>query len=291
PGAATPRRPGRPGPNGDTLVASGRPRPAPPGRRAPKRPRRRLRTVVTVGATVAASVLAIGTGVALDRLVLPAQSQERASASDALPADRPAPSPSGPADAPAPDASAAAPPATEEPPPLKTMSAPPTPTPEPSTSRPRRSEAPTRAPSPGGPGGSPESPQPLRTTAPSSAERAVIALTNAERADAGCAPLRTDERLMTAAERHSADMAANGYFSHTSQNGDTPWDRMEAAGYPSPGAENIAKGYGSAEAVVRGWMNSPGHRRNILNCDLRAIGVGMVDGRGGRLWTQNFGWK
>ncbi|MEV5825649.1 CAP domain-containing protein [Spirillospora sp. NPDC052242] len=299
PGAAPPpHRPGRPGPAGDTLVASGRPRPAPPGRRAPKRPRRRLRAVVTVGATVAASVLAIGTGVALDRLVLPAQSPERSAAADALPEDRPAPVPSGAGDAPSPDApaNAAAPSATEEPPPLKTMSAPPRPTPKPSTSRPEKTaDAPARPSSPGGSGGSggsagDDSPT-YRTTGASTAERAVIELTNDERADAGCGPLRTDERLMTAAERHSADMAANDYFSHTSQNGDTPWDRMEAAGYSSPGAENIAKGYGSAEAVVRGWMNSPGHRRNILNCDLRAIGVGMVDGPGGKLWTQNFGWK
>ncbi|MFV2178112.1 CAP domain-containing protein [Actinomadura sp. LOL_011] len=283
-------------------MAGGRPRPAPPARRpAPaKRPRRRLRTVVTVGATVAASVLAIGTGVALDRLVLPAQSPERAAASDALPEDRTAPVPSGPGGAaPSPDAAANAAVPTaeeEEPPPLKTMTVPPTPTPEPSTSRPPRpaEDAPSGG-SSGGPGGSsggsPSESRRSRTDGATSVESTVIALTNAERADAGCSPLRADERLMAAAERHSADMAANGYFSHTSQNGDTPWDRMEAAGYTSPGAENIAKGYSTAEAVVRGWMDSPGHRRNILNCDLRAIGAGMADGPDGKLWTQTFGWK
>ncbi|OLT38612.1 hypothetical protein BJF79_26710 [Actinomadura sp. CNU-125] len=192
-----------------------------------------------------------------------------------------------------------APSTSEAPPPLKTMSAPPrpTPTPTPSTSRPEktaRDEPSGGSSSSGGSDGSDGSSDGSRTfrgDGATSVEQAVIGLTNAERADAGCSALRADDRLMVAAERHSADMAANGYFSHTSQNGDTPWDRMEAAGYSSPGAENIAKGYGSAEAVVRGWMNSEGHRRNILNCDLRAIGVGMVDGPDGKLWTQTFGWK
>ncbi|TDD39785.1 CAP domain-containing protein [Actinomadura sp. KC06] len=133
--------------------------------------------------------------------------------------------------------------------------------------------------SPGGSGGS------------SGAEAAVVSLTNAERAKAGCEPLHVDQRLVTAARRHSADMAANGYFDHTSRNGDSPWKRMEDAGYPSPGAENIAKGYSTAAAVMKGWMDSPGHRANILNCDLRAIGVGKASGPGGPLWTQDFGWK
>ncbi|TDD59523.1 CAP domain-containing protein, partial [Actinomadura rubrisoli] len=121
-------------------------------------------------------------------------------------------------------------------------------------------------------------------------EAAVTELTNAERAKAGCKALRADARLATAARRHSEDMAANGYFDHTSRNGDSPWKRMEDAGYPNPGAENIAKGYATAAAVVAGWMKSPGHRANILNCDLRAIGVGTADGPGGPLWTQDFGW-
>ncbi|TMR07203.1 hypothetical protein ETD83_01685 [Actinomadura soli] len=125
----------------------------------------------------------------------------------------------------------------------------------------------------------------------SGTEAAVVSLTNAERAKAGCKPLHVDQRLVTAARRHSADMAANDYFDHTSRNGDSPWERMEDAGYPSPGAENIAKGYSTAAAVMKGWMDSPGHRANILNCDLRAIGVGKASGPGGPLWTQDFGWK
>ncbi len=118
-----------------------------------------------------------------------------------------------------------------------------------------------------------------------------MSLTNAERAKQGCKPLRIDSRLVVAARKHSADMAAKNYFDHTSRNGDSAWKRMEDASYSSPGAENIAKGYPTAAAVVKGWMNSPGHRANILNCGLRAIGVGMASGPGGPLWTQDFGWK
>ncbi|RFS86656.1 CAP domain-containing protein [Actinomadura spongiicola] len=154
---------------------------------------------------------------------------------------------------------------------------------------PKKTPEPDRPPATSGArsrGGSPDG-----SAGASGAEAAVVALTNAERAKEGCKPLRVDARLVTAARRHSADMAANGYFDHTSRNGDSPWQRMEAAGYPSPGAENIAKGYATAEAVMKGWMDSPGHRANILNCDLRAIGVGRAAGSGGPLWTQDFGWK
>jgi uncharacterized protein YkwD len=122
------------------------------------------------------------------------------------------------------------------------------------------------------------------------AEDAVIRLTNEERAAAGCSPLRADSRLRTAARRHSMDMGAHDYFSHTSRNGDTFADRIEAAGYPDPGAENIARGYPTAAAVMKGWMNSEGHRANILNCGLGAVGVGVYLGPGGPWWTQDFGW-
>ncbi len=115
---------------------------------------------------------------------------------------------------------------------------------------------------------------------------AVVDRTNAERAAAGCGPLVVDERLTAAAQLHSEDMLAQGYFDHTSLDGRSPWDRAKTQGYPNPGAENIAKGQATAEDVVRAWMDSPGHRANILNCDLREIGVGHAD----RVWTQLFGW-
>ncbi|MCF4120388.1 CAP domain-containing protein [Antribacter sp. KLBMP9083] len=115
---------------------------------------------------------------------------------------------------------------------------------------------------------------------------AVVELTNAERAAAGCPALTVDERLTAAARLHSEDMVAQGYFDHTSLDGRTPWDRAKAQGYTNPSGENIAAGQPDAEAVVRAWMDSPGHRENILNCDFREIGVGEVD----QVWTQLFGW-
>ncbi|HEU5158913.1 MAG TPA: CAP domain-containing protein [Streptosporangiaceae bacterium] len=137
----------------------------------------------------------------------------------------------------------------------------------------------------------PASPSPgAAVSTATKAEDTVIQLTNKARATAGCAPLRFDSRLRTAARRHSTDMGLHDYFSHTSPDGDTFADRIEAAGYPHPGAENIARGYQTAAEVMDGWMDSPGHRANILNCGLRTIGVGVYYGPGGPWWTQDFGW-
>jgi uncharacterized protein YkwD len=119
-------------------------------------------------------------------------------------------------------------------------------------------------------------------------ETEVVRLTNAERSDAGCDALRPDSRLAEAADGHSADMAVRDYFSHTSPEGLTFVDRVRDAGYPSPGGENIAWGQRTPAEVVKDWMNSSGHRRNILNCDFNAIGVGF-DSRG-YYWTQVFGY-
>ncbi|GLW05603.1 hypothetical protein Misp01_07330 [Microtetraspora sp. NBRC 13810] len=122
-------------------------------------------------------------------------------------------------------------------------------------------------------------------------ESEVVKLTNAARRKAGCRPLRVDSRLVRSAKGHSADMAAFDYFSHNSKDGSSPWKRMERAGYRSGGAENIGRGYSSASQAVRGWMGSPSHRNNIVNCDLVAIGVGVSDGAGGPWWTQDFGYS
>jgi len=70
-------------------------------------------------------------------------------------------------------------------------------------------------------------------------------------------------------------MAARNYFSHDSPDGTTPSDRAEAAGYPDPSGENLARGYPDAGSVIEAWMNSAGHRANILNCDSKAIGAGV----------------
>lgn len=117
-------------------------------------------------------------------------------------------------------------------------------------------------------------------------EQQVIDLTNAERQKAGCPALANNSKLGAAALGHSTDMATKGYFSHTGANGSSMRDRVEAQGYSWRSlAENIAAGYRTAQAVVTGWMNSSGHRANILNCDLTEIGVGFHDYH----WTQNFG--
>lgn len=85
-------------------------------------------------------------------------------------------------------------------------------------------------------------------------------------------------------------MAHNGYFDHDTPQGVSPWDRAKAANYLTPTGENIATGYTDADAVVKGWMESPGHRANILNCDSRATGLGVVPAADGTLyWTQMFG--
>jgi uncharacterized protein YkwD len=121
-------------------------------------------------------------------------------------------------------------------------------------------------------------------------EDRVTELTNAERVEAGCGDLVTDDRLRESAGAHSQDMAANDYFDHTSLDGRSPFERMADAGYPDPAAENIAAGYRTPADVMAGWMDSAGHRDNILNCSLRAVGVGLAYSADGRAyWTQNFG--
>jgi uncharacterized protein YkwD len=111
----------------------------------------------------------------------------------------------------------------------------------------------------------------------------VVTLTNRERSKVGCDPLRIDPRLVIAAQRHSAAMAANKRY--------TLFDRMRVAGYTALGRVNIAMGDATPEAVMDGWMKSARHRAEILNCRMRAIGVGMASSPRGPYWTQIFGWQ
>ena len=86
-------------------------------------------------------------------------------------------------------------------------------------------------------------------------------------------------------------MADNNYFSHTSRNGRTPLDRIKASGFTpvSAWAENIAMGYPTPADVVTGWMNSAGHRANIMNCAYTHAGVGLArTSRNVPYWTTNF---
>jgi uncharacterized protein YkwD len=123
----------------------------------------------------------------------------------------------------------------------------------------------------------------------------VVTLTNAERAKVGCGALTVDATLTSVAQAHSADMAAHNYFDHNSQDGRSPFDRITAAGYKfSTAAENIAAGQRTPQDVMTGWMNSPGHKANILNCALHEIGVGYATSSSstyGAYWTQDFGTK
>lgn len=139
-------------------------------------------------------------------------------------------------------------------------------------------------------------PSPSATSAPSapsapSIEAEVVAATNVERAQHGLRALTVDPRLTGAAQRHSDDMVRRSFFAHENPDGDQVWDRAVAAGYAyRMVAENIAAGQRTAAEVVRGWMESPGHRANILNGELRQIGVGhALGGSFGVYWTQVFG--
>jgi uncharacterized protein YkwD len=121
------------------------------------------------------------------------------------------------------------------------------------------------------------------------AEAQVLALVNTERAKAGCRPVTADGGLAALAGNFSEDMAARGFFDHTDPDGATPWDRAKKAGITDLGGENIARGQANAQSVMDSWMNSPGHRANILNCDYKTLGVGVHFGSGGPWWTQDFG--
>ncbi|NYI71749.1 uncharacterized protein YkwD [Naumannella cuiyingiana] len=128
-------------------------------------------------------------------------------------------------------------------------------------------------------------------TAMNTEEREVLRLVNVERAKVGCPAVREHTTLATVARAHSVDMARYDYFSHTGRDGRSPFDRMRDAGYTgSVMAENIAAGQQTPAAVMKSWMNSSGHRANILNCRYRDLGVGVARGGSyGIYWTQNFG--
>ncbi|NEA66982.1 CAP domain-containing protein [Streptomyces sp. SID12488] len=119
----------------------------------------------------------------------------------------------------------------------------------------------------------------------------VTDLTNRERARAGLPPLATDALLTRAAQAHSTDMVVRAFYSHTGPDGSQPWDRAAAAGSTRRTiGENIACGQRSTAEVVEGWMNSPGHRANILKREFTHIGIGFASGgKAGTYWTQLFG--
>jgi uncharacterized protein YkwD len=133
-------------------------------------------------------------------------------------------------------------------------------------------------------------PVPAMSRADQAAAAELLRLVNAERQRGRCKPVSGDARLASAALAHSVDMAQRRYFSHNTAEGLDPWQRARDAGYQRPTGENIAMGYRDAKAVLVGWMASPGHRANILNCTATAMGVGIArNGDGTLYWTQLFG--
>ncbi|MGM9968443.1 MAG: CAP domain-containing protein [Rummeliibacillus sp.] len=118
-------------------------------------------------------------------------------------------------------------------------------------------------------------------------EQQVITLTNAERAKEGLPALQADTTLMKSARAKSDDMAKNNYFSHTSPTYGSPFDQMKSFGISyKAAAENIAQGQKTPQEVVQAWMNSSGHRANIMNGSYTHIGVGYS--ANGNYWTQQF---
>ena len=110
-------------------------------------------------------------------------------------------------------------------------------------------------------------------------EGELSALINAERARHGLPALQPDARLQRAAQAHAEDMVARGYFSHRSKSGTRPVARVKAAGFEACFvAENLSRGYATPRQSVTGWMQSPGHRDNILSSQARAIGIGVAAG-------------
>ena len=130
-----------------------------------------------------------------------------------------------------------------------------------------------------------------------------VCLLNAERSERGLRGLRVNGRLSAAAQQHTSDMVRRRYFSHTSRSGNDMGDRIRSQGYLSGArswmlGENLAWGSGersTPRSIVRAWMDSPGHRRNILTARFREIGIGVVDqapvrtGNRGATYTTTFG--
>ncbi|MFI5721230.1 sigma-70 family RNA polymerase sigma factor [Streptomyces cyaneofuscatus] len=247
---------------------------------------RRRRRNSAIAAVVA--VAALGTGGAAVHLYTDGEERDATTLSAGVPTDgatlptSAAPSPTRTGPSPSASASSASPSASASP--SKSPSRKPKPKPSPTKST--RPPAPsTSAPAPKPP------PPPAPAPAPPASEGGqVLQIVNTERAKEGCGPVTSNDLLATAAQRHSADMAAQDYFSHTSLDGRDPGDRITAAGYRwSTYGENIAKGQRTPADVMRAWMDSPGHRANILNCSFKEMGIGKVDSGGGPVWTQKFG--
>ena len=129
-------------------------------------------------------------------------------------------------------------------------------------------------------------PAPAPTT-----QQQVVDETNARRADNGLAPLTVDATLTAVAQAHAADQASVDTMSHTGTDGTDAGTRITTSGYPTRAwGENVAGGYTTASSVVVAWMNSPGHRANILNGTFTQIGIGLAHAADGTpYWSMELG--
>ncbi|MFI7203537.1 CAP domain-containing protein [Micromonospora aurantiaca (nom. illeg.)] len=251
-----------------------------------QRPKRRLSRPLVIGGAAAAATLVVSLGVGAVLLPGDDQGTKRTSADAPVAAAPQAPdgTDEAPADALAPEsASPSAVPTTVVPSPTKKA------TPKPSRSTaPSRQQERSSAPSGGTSGGGSTSTKATATAGLSAELQKVVTIVNQERAKAGCKALTVNAKLNLAAQRHSQDQADHKKMDHTGSDGSQPWDRVKAAGYSyRMVGENVAWNYQTPAAVMEGWMNSEGHRKNILNCSYTQIGVGVARSNG-PYWTQVF---
>lgn len=128
------------------------------------------------------------------------------------------------------------------------------------------------------------------TAKTSTLESQLIQLINKSREQAGCHRLGTDGHLRGSARAHSADMARNGFVARRGSDGSSPQDRMHKAGYRHPKGEDVGSGYTTAQAALDAWQADPGQRGLLVDCDAKAIGVGVVLAKDGTpYWTADFG--
>lgn len=130
----------------------------------------------------------------------------------------------------------------------------------------------------------------LNLTSVKTVEKQVQVMVNTERAKVGLSPLALNLQLSTMARSKSQDMIDKGYFSHQSPTYGSPFDMMKSFGFTYMSAgENIAEGQPTATEVMNSWMNSAGHKANILNKSYTEIGVGLAKKSDGTCyWTQDF---
>jgi uncharacterized protein YkwD len=166
---------------------------------------------------------------------------------------------------------------------------------------PKVDTAPATAPSPGphvsvpagasaDPGDASPLPNSSVTAKTSTLESQLVSLINKGRDQAGCDKLDNNGRLHNSARAHSADMAKNGYVGRTGSDDSSPQDRMRKAGYKRPKTEDVGSGYPTAQAAYDAWRGDSGQRGALVDCDIKAVGVGVVLAKDGTpYWTADFG--